>query len=167
MRQLISCLLLIITLYFTCGETKNWWNIQKFQNIMSMVVVSFPDSWANHYRNCFFQQDYICFSKTIKGFAKVLYSFFITVYLSICKDRQKTIILLSGPFLQIFTFTIQCICNLWWIESSLSETIPWYSVQKTGSKVTVEQHTHKRHSNKAVTMYLYWNHTSTLVPPPL
>ena len=85
----ISCLLLIITLYFTCGERKNWWNIQKFQNIMSMVVVSFPDSWANHYRNCFFQQDYICFSKTVNGFAKVLCSFFYHNYLSICKACRR------------------------------------------------------------------------------
>ena len=33
----ISCLLLIITLCFTCGERKIWLNIKKFQNIMSMI----------------------------------------------------------------------------------------------------------------------------------
>ena len=27
-------------------------------------------------------------------------------------DMQKPIVLSSGPFIQIFTFTIQCICNL-------------------------------------------------------
>ena len=45
-------------------------------------------------------------------------------YVSICKDLQKTIVLSSGPFLQVFTFTIQCICNLWWSENSPSEAIP-------------------------------------------
>ena len=40
------------------------------------------------------------------------YIVFYPSYVSICKDLQKTIVLSSGPFLQVFTFTIQCICNL-------------------------------------------------------
>ena len=52
-----------------------------------------------------------------------LYIVFYPSYVSICKDLQKTIVLSSGPFLQVFTFTIQCICNLWWSESSPSEAI--------------------------------------------
>ena len=52
------------------------------------------------------------------------YIVFYTSYASICKDLQKTIVLSSGPFRQVFTFTIQCICNLWWSESSRSEAIP-------------------------------------------
>ena len=40
------------------------------------------------------------------------YIVFYSNYVSICKDLQKTIVLSSGPFLQVFTFTIQCICNL-------------------------------------------------------
>ena len=35
----ISYLLLIITLYFTCGERKNYSTIRKSQNIMNMVLV--------------------------------------------------------------------------------------------------------------------------------
>ena len=35
---LIPCLLLIITLRFTCGERKIWSNIKKSQNIMTMIV---------------------------------------------------------------------------------------------------------------------------------
>ena len=34
----IPCLLLIITLRFTCGERKIWSNIKKSQNIMTMIV---------------------------------------------------------------------------------------------------------------------------------
>ena len=41
-----------------------------------------------------------------------LYIAFYSSYVSICKDLQKTIVLSSGPFLQVFTFTRQCICNL-------------------------------------------------------
>ena len=52
------------------------------------------------------------------------YIVFYSSYVSICKDLQKTIVLSSGPFRQVFTFTIQCICNLWWSESSPSEAIP-------------------------------------------
>ena len=33
-------------------------------------------------------------------------------YVSIWKDLQKTIVLSSGPFMQVVTFIIQCICNL-------------------------------------------------------
>ena len=40
------------------------------------------------------------------------YIVFYSGYVSICKDLQKTIVLSSGPFLQVFTFTIQCICNV-------------------------------------------------------
>ena len=40
------------------------------------------------------------------------YIVFYSSYVSICKDLQKTIVLSSGPFRQVFTFTIQCICNL-------------------------------------------------------
>ena len=58
------------------------------------------------------------------SFAKFFYIVFYLSYVSICKDLQKTIVLSSGPFLQVFTFTIQCICNLWWSESSPSEAIP-------------------------------------------
>ena len=43
---------------------------------------------------------------------KFLHNFFYNSSISICKDLQKTIILSSDPFIQIFTFTIQCICNL-------------------------------------------------------
>ena len=35
----IPCLLLIVTLRFTCRETKIWSNIQKFQNIMTGIKV--------------------------------------------------------------------------------------------------------------------------------
>ena len=80
------------------------------------------------------------------------YIVFYPSYVSICKDLQKTIVLPSDPFLQIFTFTIQCICNLWWIESSPSEAI---------------QYTQKHDSNKAADMHLCWNHTTAWVPPPL
>ena len=41
-----------------------------------------------------------------------MYIVFYPSYVSISKDLQKTIVLSSGPFLQVFTFTIQCICNL-------------------------------------------------------
>ena len=34
----IPCLLVIITLRFTCGEKKNWQSIKKSQNVMSMIV---------------------------------------------------------------------------------------------------------------------------------
>ena len=34
----MQCLLLIITLSFTCGEKKNWYIIKKSQNIVSIVV---------------------------------------------------------------------------------------------------------------------------------
>ena len=77
------------------------------------------------------------------------YIVFYSSYVSICKDLQKTIVLSSGPFLQIFTFTIQCICNLWWIESSPSEAIPY---------------TQKYDSNKAAAMHLCWNDTTAWVP---
>ena len=66
-------------------------------------------------------------------------------------DLQKSIVLSSGPFLQIFTFTIQCICSLWRIESSPWEAIPYKQ---------------KHDSNKAAAMHLCWNHTTALVPPP-
>ena len=33
----IPCLLLIITLCFTCGESNIWKNIRNFQNIMTMI----------------------------------------------------------------------------------------------------------------------------------
>ena len=52
------------------------------------------------------------------------YIVFCSSYVSICKDLQKTIVLSSGHFLQVFAFTIQCISNLWWSENSPSETIP-------------------------------------------
>ena len=52
------------------------------------------------------------------------YIVFYSSYASTCKDLQKTIVLSSGPFRQVFTFTIQCICNLWWNEGSRSEAIP-------------------------------------------
>ena len=35
----IPCLLLIVTLRFTCGETKIWSNFQKSQNIMTRIKV--------------------------------------------------------------------------------------------------------------------------------
>ena len=34
----ISCLLLITTLRFTCGEKKIWYSIKKYQNIMPIIV---------------------------------------------------------------------------------------------------------------------------------
>ena len=40
------------------------------------------------------------------------YIVFDTIYGIICKDLQKMIVLSSDPFMQIFTFTIQCIRNL-------------------------------------------------------
>ena len=60
--------------------------------------------------------------------------------------------------------TIQCICNLWWIESSTSETIPWEGAPKTRSRLTGEHLTQEHDSNKAAAMYLYWNYTSVRVP---
>ena len=45
------------------------------------------------------------------SFPKILHSFCLG-YVSICNDLQKMIALSSGPFLQVFTFTMQCICNL-------------------------------------------------------
>ena len=51
------------------------------------------------------------------------YIAFYSSYVSICKDLQKTIVLSSGPFRQVFTFTIQYICNLWWSKSSPFEAI--------------------------------------------
>ena len=35
------CLLVIITLRFTCGEKKNWQSIKTYQNIMHIIVVLF------------------------------------------------------------------------------------------------------------------------------
>ena len=35
----IPCLLLIIMLRFTCGDSKSWSNIKMSQNIMTMIVV--------------------------------------------------------------------------------------------------------------------------------
>ena len=46
------------------------------------------------------------------SFAKILHSFFYNGHVSICKDLQKTIVLSLDPFMQMFTFTIQCISNL-------------------------------------------------------
>ena len=68
-------------------------------------------------RNLFFN---INLPKTffLSFFWKYLTWIFYYSYASICKDLQKTTVLLSGPFMQIFTFSIQCICNLWWFESS-------------------------------------------------
>ena len=40
------------------------------------------------------------------SFAKILHSVFYSSYVSICKDLQKTMVLLPGPFMQVFTFTI-------------------------------------------------------------
>ena len=57
-------------------------------------------------------------------FCKSFYIAFYPCYVSVCKNLQKTIVLSSGPFLQVFTFTIQCICNLGWSESSPSDAIP-------------------------------------------
>ena len=94
---------------------------------------------------------FLLFFSFFLSFPKILHSFFYTSYVSICMDLQKTIVLSSGPFLQIFTFTIQCICSLWWIESSPSEAIPY---------------TQKHDSNKAAAMHLCWNHTTAWVPPP-
>ena len=34
----ILCLLVILTLRFTCGVRKIWWNIEIFQNTMKMIV---------------------------------------------------------------------------------------------------------------------------------
>ena len=34
----MPCLLLVITLRFTCGEKKIWYNIKVSQNIMKMIV---------------------------------------------------------------------------------------------------------------------------------
>ena len=65
--------------------------------------------------------------------------------------------------MEIFTFTIQYICNLWWIENSPSETIPWQGAPKTRSKLTGEHLTQKHDSSKAAAMYLYWNHTYSQV----
>ena len=89
------------------------------------------------------------------------YIVFYSSYVSIYKDLQKTIVLSSGPFLQVFTFTIQYICNLWWSESCPSEAMP-----KTRSKSTGEHLTQKHDSNKAAAMHLCWNHTTAWVPPP-
>ena len=36
----ILCLLLMITLLFTCGERKHWSNIKRSQNIMTMIIES-------------------------------------------------------------------------------------------------------------------------------
>ena len=43
---------------------------------------------------------------------QIFYIVFYPSYVSICKDRQKTIVLSSGSFLQVFTFTVQYVCNL-------------------------------------------------------
>ena len=55
---------------------------------------------------------------------QIFYGVFYPSYVSICKDLQKTVVFSLGSFLQVFTFTVQCICNLWWSESSPSEAIP-------------------------------------------
>ena len=91
---------------------------------------------------------------------------FYSSYVSILKNLQKTIVLSSGLYPQVFTFTIQCICNLWWTESSPLEAIPWWGVPKTRSKSTREHLTQKHDPNKADAMHLCWNHTTVWVPPP-
>ena len=63
------------------------------------------------------------------SFAKMFYIIFYPSYVSICKDLQKTIVLPSGPFLQLFTFTIH-ICNLWWSKSSPSEVTLLYFTKR-------------------------------------
>ena len=47
--------------------------------------------------------------------------FYIAFLSKLFKYLQKTIFLSAGLFMQIVTFTIQCMHNLWWIESSPSE----------------------------------------------
>ena len=36
----MPCLLLIVTIHFTCGERRIWENIKKSQNIMTKIVDS-------------------------------------------------------------------------------------------------------------------------------
>ena len=116
--------------------------IVKFSNSPIQNILNFPQ-WTSMDLVIVFFFPFFC-----KNF---LHSFFYPSYVNICKNLEKTIVLSSGPFLQIFTFTIQCICSLWWIESSPSEAIPY---------------TQKHDSNKAAAMHLCWNHTTAWVPPP-
>ena len=96
---------------------------------------------------------------------KIFLQFFYPSYVSICKDLQKTIVLSSDPFLQVFTFTIQCIRNPWWSGSSPSRLSHNRVPPKTCSKSTGEHLMQKHDSNKAAAMHLDWNHTTAWVPP--
>ena len=60
---------------------------------------------------------------TIHLFTVFFSSFLLQKFNITCKDLQKIIVLSSGLLMQISICTIQCICNLSWIESSSSETI--------------------------------------------
>ena len=141
--------------YYTLCKKQNWvyvWiNSLKFYTVYFLLYTNLrtiEPLTLNLYKAFLKKQKQVFF---FLSFAKTLYIFFYPSYVSICKDLQKTIVLSSGPFLQVFTFTIQCICNLWWSESSPSEAIPY---------------TQKHNSNKAAAMHLCWNHTTAWVPPP-
>ena len=51
----MACLLIIITLRFTCGEKKFWYSIKNSQNMISIIVASneFLDTFTSLYDDCF------------------------------------------------------------------------------------------------------------------
>ena len=65
------------------------------------------------------------------SFAKMFYIIFYPSYVSICKDLQKTIVLSSGPFLQLFTFTIQLFTFTVFVIYDEAKAVPQRSSQKT------------------------------------
>ena len=59
---IIPCLLLIITLRFTCGEIKIWSNIKKFQNIIIMIAGWYSSSFIALFYFFFLCVCVCCFS---------------------------------------------------------------------------------------------------------
>ena len=88
----ISCLLLIITLCFTCGERNIWLNIKKFQNIMSMI------------------EDNECAPSAI---LVIFLAFFLwLIMFHVARDLMAAIKLVWIPFVYLFVgWFIYPICN--------------------------------------------------------
>ena len=77
-----------------------------------IYICIYIHTYVSHFCNSHFHAQYQILSLFLSFFRleKLYIAFFYPSYVSICKDLQKTIVLSSGPLMQIVTFTIQCIC---------------------------------------------------------
>ena len=116
-HQQLFCNRQILTIIYFMLVAKNHC---KFRSRCLIHEFSFTDIFndINHgYKTALFKKKKFVAAFVLYGcgfflsFPKILHSFCLS-YVSICKDLQKTIVLSSGPFLQVVTFRMQCICNL-------------------------------------------------------